>query len=440
MTNVKSLKCPNCGGNINGEGEVKCEYCGSMLSVQKQPDARAAQPQYLVTFSQSERTIAFFNDLPGKVISITTTDIPFQPEVIYTNLPGGQLDPGLEADSDEILALFKAVQNALNAEDLDKYLSTFSPAKPEYVAEAKGIVQQQFAYSDLKRYTVSVDFIALSPDRAEVLVTNESLTFPVAGPFERLEVQFRYQLVKHQGSWKIAGSVLEKKAAKESKLGKTLTKLFIVFFIVIFLSVIITICLSLGGSFCGIFGSIVPTLIGVEDGENISFEELTSTPENDEAVGRTVQVDNDRLVIYAEPTTSSERLDYYRPGVLVVIVESRDDYWLHVQLADGNEGWTLAKVRGDYIDGLNDDSTCPSYDLTGAQNMVWVGRLVTVGAERVKLFTGPSEGSDRIGYAKEGEKLEILEAGADFWMRMKTEKGEIGWGRCSFVGNHINGK
>ncbi|MCP4229823.1 MAG: SH3 domain-containing protein [bacterium] len=440
MADVKSLKCPNCGGNVHGEGEVKCEYCGSMLSISKQTDARAAQPQYIVTFSQSERTYAFFNDLPGKLISITTTDIPFEPNVIYTNLPGGQLDPNLESDADEILALFKTVQDALNAEDLDGYLSTFSPAKPEYIAEVKEIVQQQFAYSDLKRYTVTVDFTALSPDRAEVVVTNESLTFPVAGPFERLDVQFSYQLEKYRGSWKIAGSTLVKKAAKESKLGKTIYKLIIALIIVIVLSVLVTVCLSVGGSFCGVFGSIAPALFGVEDGEDISFKELTSSPENDEAIGRTVQVDDDRLTLFAEPTTSSERLDYVSSGILVVVVESREDYWLHVQLDGGDEGWTPAKVRGDYIDGLSGDSTCSSYDPTGSQNGAWVGRSVTVGPERVKLYSQPSEGSDRIARLTEGKKLEVLEAGDDFWIRMKTEKGEIGWGRCSFVGNHVNGK
>jgi SH3-like domain-containing protein len=171
-----------------------------------------------------------------------------------------------------------------------------------------------------------------------------------------------------------------------------------------------------------------------------AIDEFFKPCDNEESIGETVVVDEDRLELYAEPTTLSESLEYVNSGMPVGVVEAREDYWLHVKLANGNEGWTRAKIHGDDINGLDGESACPSYDLTGRQNQAWVGKQVMVGPERVQVYDRPSVGGDYIAYVHTGERLDVLEAGEDFWMKVRTERGEVGWARCSFVGNHVNGK
>lgn len=289
MVKTESVKCPNCGGDVRGEGEIRCEYCGSLLNVRLDEKTAAAFPRYVVTFSDSERTLAFFNDLPGEVITSRTTDIPYKPDAITTGLPGGKLDPRFGADAREIIALFKTIQDALNSEDIDRYIAVFLPTDREYIRSIREIATRQFALADLKRYTVSVDFVSIYGENAEVVVTNESLTFPVVGPFERLEVSFRYKLVKYSGTWKIAGSVLEKKEAKASSLGKVFTGITIGVAIIIFFSVFVSILLAFGGACCGLIGGLISAFIG-DDGVNAYS--LDNPVEFSETVNRVVPEDD----------------------------------------------------------------------------------------------------------------------------------------------------
>ncbi|UCE27195.1 MAG: hypothetical protein JSW52_00105, partial [Candidatus Coatesbacteria bacterium] len=266
MPEVESIKCPNCGGAVSGAGLLLCPYCGSQLRVEGEereefpfaPDVARLQAE------------VYFDALPDVPITPATTKIPFKPNVIYDNLPGGKLEPALRKDADAIIALVETCQNAVNTEDLDSYLSTVSRDEPAFYDMAKKGAEAQFISSDMKRYTTAVDFLSLAPNAAEVAVSFEAFVFPstksdrpgeiIVNVTRHMEVTFNWALEKTAGRWKVVGAGLER---KKVKLPVWLKVLFIVIGVVIVAGVVLGLLGALVGVAAGIIGVIVAILAAV---------------------------------------------------------------------------------------------------------------------------------------------------------------------------------
>lgn len=432
MTEVKSLRCPNCGATVGGEGEVTCEYCGSKLSITRRDDSPSREPEFTVSYSARSSTKGYFRNLPGVAIKPDTTDIPFEPTLVYDELSGGKLDTRYEKDANEIIAVVEKIQKAINTEDLELYMAQFSEGDRKYYKTAKLKARYQFNSGDIKQYTVSVDFVLLTAKKARIILKSETIVFKGASAPVPVALDYRCQLKKIDGRWLFTdGKKVGIPGVAASVAGKGgLTILLIV----IGGFVALTVCLPIS------LGLIPEIYRDLDPDKRDGIDEFFKPCDNEESVGETVIVDEYRLELYSEPNTLSEHVEYVDSGMPVGIVAAREDYWLHVKLANGDEGWTRAKVHGDDINGMDEESACPSYDNTGRQNMGWVGKTVIVGPQRVEIYDRPSVGGDNVAYVNTGERLDILEAGDDFWVKVRTERGEIGWARCSFVGNHVNGK
>ncbi|MCP4229822.1 MAG: SH3 domain-containing protein [bacterium] len=432
MTEIKSLKCPNCGAQVSGEGEVTCAYCGSKLDIKRTGEGSGRKTEYEVTFSGQTPLLGFFRNLPAKPIDPTTTDIPFEAEPVYDNLPGGELDRRLQGNANEIIAVVEEIQKAINTEDLDLFMAQFSERDRKYYKAAKLKARFQFNSGDIKQYTISVDFLSLSAKKARIIIKSETIIFKGSGAPVPVSLDYPCQLEKQDGRWLFTdGKKVGIPGVAASVAGKGGLKII---FIIIGAFVALTVCLPIS------LGLIPEMYRDLDPDKRDTIDEFFKPCDNEESVGETVVVDEDRLELYAEPTTLSEHVEYVDSGMPVGIVAAREDYWLHVKLANGDEGWTHAKVHGDDINGIDEESACPSYDNTGRQNMAWVGKTVIVGQTRVEVYDRPSVGGDNVAYVSTGERLDILEAGNDFWMKVRTERGEVGWARCSFVGSHVNGK
>ncbi len=432
MTEVKSLRCPNCGATVSGEGEVTCAYCGSKLSIARTDEGAGRETQYEVSFSAQTPQLAFFRNLPAKPIKPNTNDIPFDATPVYDNLPGGKLDARMQGDANEIIAVVEKLQKAINSEDIELYMSQFSQRDRKYFKKAKLKARYQFNSGDIKQYTVSVDFLLLTSKKARIILKSETIVFKGTSAPVSTTLDYGCQLEKIDGRWLFTdGKKVGIPGVAASAAGKGGLKIFV---IVIVAFVALTVCLPIS------LGVIPDIYRDLDPDTQDAIDEFFKPNDNEESVGETVVVDEDRLELYSEPTTLSEHVEYVDSGMPVGIVAAREDYWLHVKLANGDEGWTHAKVHGDDINGKDEESACPTFDHTGRQNMAWVGKTVIVGQTRVEVYDRPSVGGDNVAYVNTGERLDILEAGDDFWVKVRTERGEVGWARCSFVGNHINGK
>jgi hypothetical protein len=266
MPEVESIKCPNCGAAVSGVGLLLCPYCGSQLRVKgEEREEFPFAPE--VARLQAE---VHFDALPDEPITPATIEIPFKPDVIYENLPGGKLDPGLKKDADAILALVETCQTAVNTEDLDLYLSTVSRDESAFYDMAKKGAKTQFIDSDMKRYTTAVDFSSLAPNAAEVAVSFEAFIFPsrksdrpgevIVNVTQHMEVTFNWSLAKTAGRWKVVGAGLE---SKKVKLPLWLKILFIAIGVVIVAGIVLGLLGALVGVAAGIIGVIVAILVAV---------------------------------------------------------------------------------------------------------------------------------------------------------------------------------
>ncbi len=209
MAKVDALKCPNCGAAIKGEGPVTCPYCGSSLAVSlaeaervKKIERELGTPGRRLEAGEA----AYFSTLADVAITPSTRDIPFNPRVDYSKLPGGRLEPALAADAAAVVELTRTVQNAVNREELDSYMTTVHPAYASYAAKARAGAQLQFVDTDMKRYTLAVAFKRLTPEYAEALVTYEAFIFMSSGAVNHVEVTSLWKLKKYNGAWRVFAS------------------------------------------------------------------------------------------------------------------------------------------------------------------------------------------------------------------------------------------
>ncbi len=431
MAEVELLKCPSCGATVSGEGEVTCAYCGSKLNIKRTHDKPGRETEYEVTYSGSPPQLGFFRNLPAKPIKPETTDIPFDPELIFDDLPGGKPATGLKTEVEGITRVIEELQDAINSEDLEKYMSLFDKKDSKYYKTTRTKTRYLFKSGNNKHYIFSLYFLELTSKKARFILKSDKLDFSGAPPPVSTSQDYICELRKTGGNWLFVDGKqvgVPGVAPRASKGGLT------IIFVIIGAFIVLTVCLPIS------LGLIPEIYRDLDPDKRDAIDEFFDPSDNEESIGETVVVEEDSLELYAEPTTLSESLEYVNPGMPVGIVAAREDYWLHVKLANGNEGWTHAKIQGDDINGLDGDAACPTYDLTGRQNMDWVGKTAMVGPERVDVYDRPSVGGDHVAYINTGERLDVLESGNDFWVKVRTERGEVGWARCSFVGSHVNGK
>jgi uncharacterized Zn finger protein (UPF0148 family) len=334
MVRVESLKCPNCGAAVHGSGEITCPYCGSALAV-SHPD-RAHLQRLKVNFGTRGRSLspgqeAHFKGLPDLAVGARTTDIPFQPEVTYDKLPGGKAGAALQAEAQAILAVIETIQRAVNREDLELYMTTVHPENGAFVETARRGAADQFISSDMKRYTLAVDFKTLTHGNAAVDVTIEAFIFLPSGRVNHVEVTFAYTLKKYFGEWKISASHVKGTALGMRK------------------SFWLILLLPLGGLLAGVAVAAVallqtcapepkettPTSVTVEPGEPV-----TSTGEADQAapdpegyfVART------GIPLFKKPDMNAGLTSVITPGTKFKIETRRGD-WYMITGEDGARGW-----------------------------------------------------------------------------------------------------
>jgi len=263
MPEVESIKCPNCGAAVEGVGLFMCPYCGSRLRVPE------GEPREEIPFAPDVARLQAevrFDALPDLPITPATKEIPFRPQVIYANLPGGKLDPALREDADEILALAEKCQRAVNTEDMSLYLSTISRDAPAFFDMAKKGARAQFIESDMKRYTTTVDLLSFTPNAAELAISFEAFVFPsqksdrrreiIVNVTQHMDVTFSWSLAKSGGSWKITGAGLKR---QKVKLPLWLKIMFIAIAVVIVGGVV----LGLLGSLIGVAAAFIAVIAGV---------------------------------------------------------------------------------------------------------------------------------------------------------------------------------
>jgi hypothetical protein len=266
MPEVESIKCPNCGAAVSGVGLLLCPYCGSQLRIEsEEKEEFPFAPE--VARLQAE---VYFETLPDPPITPATTEIPFNPDVIYDNLPNGKLVPTLKKDADAILTLVETCQTAVNTEDMDLYLSTVSRDEPAFYDMARKGAKAQFIDSDMKRYTTAVDFLSLAPNAAEVAVSFEAFVFPsrksdrpgeiIVNVTQHMEVTFNWTLEKISDRWKVVGAGLK---SKKVKLPVWLKILFVVIGIVIVAGIVLGLFGALIGVAAGVIGVVVAILIAL---------------------------------------------------------------------------------------------------------------------------------------------------------------------------------
>ena len=96
MSDIDILRCPSCGAVLKDKSADKCEYCGA---VWEHHDV-SQYGQEAAKLHAGE--VYYFRHLPGVAITTKTKDIPFQPQILFNQLPGGELPPSLKSDADII--------------------------------------------------------------------------------------------------------------------------------------------------------------------------------------------------------------------------------------------------------------------------------------------------------------------------------------------------
>lgn len=360
MDQVQSLKCPNCGANITGQGAMKCPYCNSQLHISGDGLTQPTSVVMLDGTSNHEGTTAYFNNLPGIPISIRTEDVPFQPLLVYDRLTGGKVDPMLESEARAIATMVETMQRAMNQEDLSLYETVVSRANPTFFEQARSGAEQQFVLNDAKRFTMKISFTSLSREAAVADVSNETISFPVGGAVQNVEMTFRYSMKKEHGLWKIVVSTLVGAGGQTigsggSKGGKLVAMI-----------VLSSVLIGLGGAVLGILGESGMSV----DGTIMEIQETFDPPANAyvngeymRGVGRICEVGDSPIFIYSEPSEDSQFLGAISSPEQVKVLYVREDNWVRIQREANNTVWTPmqqeigaivwtpAKIWGEEING-----------------------------------------------------------------------------------------
>jgi len=226
---VVSLKCPNCGAAVHGEGRLTCAYCGSALEIvtgkgTAEPAAEAsdrppptdAPPEGAIDFGVR----AFppmaeprFDGVPDLAVTAATVEIPFDPKVYYNT--GEVVAEARKEDARGVLAQLRVIQAAVNRGDVDLYLTAVGKRHPALVANIRRSLANEFAAHKTKRHGRVVNYQLLDRDMAWVNVTSEEFVFDAGGgpPRHRL-VTVAYTFRKEANAWKLEHSTLARRGQK----------------------------------------------------------------------------------------------------------------------------------------------------------------------------------------------------------------------------------
>ncbi len=333
MPTVQSLKCPNCGAAVRGSGEITCPYCGSALAVL--PPDRDHLKRLKVNFGTRGHKLppgrkVHFKELPAVAVDTRTTDIPFQPKVTYDKLAGGAPQAALASEAQAILAVVETTQRAVNEENLDLYMTTVHPDDRAFYDKARRGATDQFISSDMKRYTLAVDFRSLTHEDAAADVTIEAFIFLPSGRVNHVEATFAYTLKKYFGEWKISASYV-----KGAALG--LRKSFWLIFL-----------LPFGGLIVG----LVVAAVAIVQACLPEREEVTTTVTDETPEHATAPRDEDKPVrddkgyyeaktgipLFKQPDLNAGFTTVITPGAKFKVTERRRD-WYMITTEDGARGW-----------------------------------------------------------------------------------------------------
>jgi len=321
-------RCPNCGALLPNENATACEYCGAVL-VDKPRFTRSDK-----RYGLHERKTFFFKNLPSTPITIDTQTIPFKPEINYTGLPGGTLDPSLRRDADEIVSLVEKTQKACNEEDLNLVMTTISPLPEDSVFynNAKKGATEQFISGDMKRYTVRIDFLTLTENIARIDNTFEAIIFLDTGQVNQIEITFAWHLKKVDNRWKIYNSI--PKIPKIIGLGPLKTRGCIIAIVSIVIALI-----TVGVSILLIF-------LSSSDEEEKGRGDVQYEYKGGYTIQKEITGDDDKVTMDTPIILYKERDLQTEPSKIIL---SRRDYkiirdegdWVYIKTEDGDEGWTL---------------------------------------------------------------------------------------------------
>jgi hypothetical protein len=166
MLNKNIYRCPNCGALLKDKNTENCNYCGANIfdtTLTKRGDER-----YLL--HQGE--VYFLKNLPGVHITIDTNNIPFQPEIIYNDLPYNRLSPELRGDAKEIISIVEKIERGCNEENLDLCLSVISREQGDsrFFSRSRDEAIKQFMKGDEETHglnQISLFNIPESQDKGE---------------------------------------------------------------------------------------------------------------------------------------------------------------------------------------------------------------------------------------------------------------------------------
>jgi len=347
MVKVETVKCPNCGGNIQGTGQISCPYCGSTL------DVTAADPMRLTrvrsTFGTSGRAIArggqaSFDAMPGVVITPQTKDIPFRPTINYGPAAG---NAALRAGADAVVELARKTHEAVNTENMDLYVSTLYEGDRDFYDKARQAANDQFVQTDMKRYSRSLTFKTLTMDEAVLENDVEALIFFPTGAVNHLGAIFVTTFRNVGGQWKAVASRVRAKGAG-APCGM----------LVALIGPAVGLIIGLGAAVFGIYSSCrdhhKETAKEVTPGGvRITETSPAATATAEEAVKpgpaeKGYYVARTGIPLYREAKYDSSWTTIMAPGAKFKVLFKKGE-WYRLKNEDGAEGWAPEVIMKDNL-------------------------------------------------------------------------------------------
>lgn len=221
MADIKSLKCPNCGATVHGEGRLTCAYCGSALEVsfakRREETAAAASDRPPPIDAPPENQMGEhplppmaeprFDGLPDLAVTAATVEIPFDPKVYYNT--GVTVPASRKEEARSVLSQIRVLQTAVNRGDAVLYASVISSANAAAFEKARAYIINDFETRKIKRRGRVVSFQFFDRSRALVHVTSEDFIYAGGdGPAQHRLITMAYTFSKEGNTWKLTSSML----------------------------------------------------------------------------------------------------------------------------------------------------------------------------------------------------------------------------------------
>ncbi|HZG86054.1 SH3 domain-containing protein [Paenibacillus sp.] len=165
-----------------------------------------------------------------------------------------------------------------------------------------------------------------------------------------------------------------------------------------------------------------------EEGSSVGMLHTTNANAAVAEVKRTV-------TLRERPSVQGDKIRYARQGERLDVLENVNRYWLKVRDANGRVGYVSSSSK--YVDIKTAPAPATNPPSSNANAAVAeVKRSVT-------LRERPSVQGDKIRYAREGERLQILENVNRYWLKVRDANGRVGYVSSSskyvnITGNNAN--